>query len=125
MDCVLFASDDNCLARLGEYAKAKLRDLSGWFRVAVANKSDDWKRRYHAIMTDSAAVSRQIFTLPEDIQAREDEDGESYSNHLFVSRKVSEADGMRFARLELTDIVGRDKVLLANSDDELRNIFAQ
>lgn len=37
--------------------------------------------------------------------------------------KTTDAGGNRFIRLDLTDIDVRDKVLHANNDDELGNIF--
>ena len=44
IDCVLFAADDACRNKLGEYAKEKLREFSRKYRVAIANKSDACKR---------------------------------------------------------------------------------
>lgn len=230
IDCVLFAADDECRAKLGEYAKEKLRIMSRNYRVAIANKSDACKREYRRIMADSAVVSEQLFAIPENISVREDPDGKEYNNHLLASEttgiakiklngweadlieeesrrsdflcwlrnpsratwalclpydmngekksfypdfliirsdptvdyvvdilephgnqytdnlpkakalaeyaqnetrlgrvqlihKTSDAGGNRFIRLDLTDIDVRDKVLHANNDDELGNIF--
>ena len=231
IDCVLFAADDNCRAKLGEYAKEKLRVFSRKYRVAIANKSDACKRDYRRIMADSAVVSEQLFAIPENITVREDSDGKEYDNHLLASpetglakiklsnrweydlieeeshrddflcwlrnpskaswalrlpydmngekkafypdfliirsdpavdyvvdilephgnqytdnlpkakalaeyaqnetrlgriqliHKTSDAGGSRFVRLDLTDIAVRDKVLHANNDEELTNIF--
>ena len=85
IDCVLFAADDTCRAKLGEYAKEKLRTFSRNYRVAVANKSDACKRRYREIMADSAVVSEQLFAIPENISVREDADGIEYEKHLLAS----------------------------------------
>ena len=85
IDCVLFAADDECRAKLGEYAKEKLRILSRNYRVAIANKSDACKREYRRIMADSAVVSEQLFAIPENISVREDPDGKEYDNHLLAS----------------------------------------
>lgn len=85
IDCVLFAADDECRAKLGEYAKDKLRELSQNYRVAIANRSDACKREYRRIMADSAVVSDQIFAIPENIIIREDADGKEYDNHLLAS----------------------------------------
>ena len=85
IDCVLFAADESCRAKLGEYAKNKLREFSGKYRVAVANKSDACKRKYHEIMADSAVVSEQIFAIPENIYVKEDPDGKEYENHLLAA----------------------------------------
>ena len=85
IDCVLFAADEACRAKLGEYAKNKLRTLSHQYRVAVANKSDACKRKYREIMADSAIVSEQLFAIPENISVREDPDGIEYENHLLAA----------------------------------------
>ena len=85
IDCVLFAADESCRAKLGEYAKNKLREFSGKYRVAVANKSDACKRKYREIMADSAVVSEQIFAIPENIYVKEDPDGKEYENHLLAA----------------------------------------
>ena len=85
IDCVLFAADDVCRARLGEYAKNKLRELSRKYRVAVANRSDACKKKYREIMADSAVVSEQLFAIPENISVREDPDGIEYENHLLAA----------------------------------------
>ena len=85
IDCVLFAADDTCRAKLGEYAKNKLREFSRNYRVAVANKSDACKRKYREIMADSAVVSEQLFAIPENISVREDPSGLEYENHLLAS----------------------------------------
>lgn len=85
IDCVLFAADESCRAKLGEYAKNKLREFSGKYRVAVANKSDTCKRKYREIMADSAVVSEQLFAIPENIYVREDPEGKEYENHLLAA----------------------------------------
>ena len=85
IDCVLFAADETCRAKLGEYAKNKLRKLSHQYRVAVANKSDSCKKKYREIMADSAVVSEQLFAIPENISVREDPDGIEYKKHLLAA----------------------------------------
>lgn len=85
IDCVLFAADDTCRAKLGEYAKNKLREFSRKYRVAVANRSDACKKKYREIMADSAVVSEQLFAIPENISVREDSDGVEYENHLLAA----------------------------------------
>ena len=208
IDCVLFAADDACRAKLGEYAKNKLREFSRKYRVAVANRSDACKKKYREIMADSAVVSEQLFAIPENISVREDPDGIEYENQeeskrtdfvcwlrnpsraawalclpydiggekksfypdflivrsdpsvdyvvdilephgnqyadnlpkakalaeyakaedrlgrIQLIHKSTDAGGnRRFLRLDLTDISVREKVLRANNNDELNNIF--
>lgn len=85
IDCILFAADDKCIAKLGEYAKAKLNEFSRKYRVAAANKSDACRKKYKEIMADSDIVSEQFFAIPENICVREDVEGIEYDNHLLVA----------------------------------------
>ena len=85
IDCVLFAADDACRAALGEYAKKKLRELVGKYRVAIAGKSDACKKKYREIIADSDEVSKQNFAIPENICVKVDPDGVEYDNHLLAS----------------------------------------
>ena len=85
VDCVLFAADDNCRAKLGAYAKAKLNEFVSRYRLSIVNKSDACKRKYHNILADSDEISEQLFAIPENICVREDPDGKEYDNHLLAS----------------------------------------
>lgn len=85
IDCVLFAADETCREKLGEYAKSKLQEFTRKYRVAVVNKSDACKKKYREIMADSDIVSEQLFAIPENISVREDSDGIKYENHLLAS----------------------------------------
>lgn len=85
IDCILFAADDSCRAKLGEYAKKKLHEFARKYRLKVVNKSDACKKKYHDILADSDIVSEQIFGIPENISVREDPDGTEYENHLLAS----------------------------------------
>ena len=85
IDCILFAADELCRVKLGEYAKKKLREFSCEYRVAIANKSDACKRKYREIMADSDVVSQQIFAIPENICVKEAADGIEYDNHLLAA----------------------------------------
>lgn len=85
IDCVLFAADDACRVKLGEYAKKKLAEFSRKYRVIVANKSDACKKKYREIMADSAIVSEQLFAIPENVCVKSEPDGKEYANHLLAS----------------------------------------
>lgn len=85
IDCILFAADDGCRAKLGEYAEKKLHEFARKYRLKVVNKSDACKKKYHDILADSDIVSEQIFGIPENISVREDPDGTEYENHLLAS----------------------------------------
>ena len=82
---MLFAADDSCRAKLGEYAKKKLNAFARKYRLKIVNKSDACKKKYHDILADADIVSEQIFAIPENICVREDADGTEYENHLLAS----------------------------------------
>lgn len=84
IDCILFAADDNCRTKLGEYAKNKLHEFARKYRLAIVNKSDACKKKYHDILADADIVSEQIFGIPENISVRVDPDGVDYENHLLA-----------------------------------------
>ncbi len=88
IDCVLFAADDNCRAKLGVYAKNKLHEFVRKYRLKIVNKSDACKKKYHDILADSDIVSEQIFAIPENIVVREDADGVEYDNHLLAAEST-------------------------------------
>ncbi len=85
IDCILFAADEICRTKLGEYAKAKLNEFVNQYRLVVVNRSDECKRKYHNILADSDVISKQLFTVPEHISVREDPEGIDYDNHLLAS----------------------------------------
>ncbi len=85
IDCILFAEDEACRTKLGEYAKKKLYEFASKFRLAIVDKSDACKKKYHDILADSDIVSEQNFAIPENISVREDPEGKEYENHLLAS----------------------------------------
>lgn len=91
IDCILFAADENCRNKLGLYAKNKLNEFVNKYRIAIVNKSDACKKKYHDILADSDIVSEQIFAIPENIVIREDADGKEYTDHLLAAEKTGVA----------------------------------
>lgn len=91
IDCILFAADDDCRAKLGEYAKNKLHEFVRTYRLQIVSKSDTCKKKYHDILADSDIVSEQLFAIPENISVREDRDGIEYDNHLLASETTGVA----------------------------------
>ena len=91
IDCVLFAADDACRTKLGEYAKKKLYEFARKYRLKIVSKSDACKKKYHDILADADVISEQLFAIPENICVREDPDGIEYENHLLVSPETGVA----------------------------------
>ena len=84
IDCILFAADDDCIAKLNHYAENKFHMLNDQYRRYVVNKSERCKKQYSDIIADGDVVSKHNFALPETISARVEADGKEYTNHLFA-----------------------------------------
>lgn len=84
VDCILFAASQEWLDRLNGYAKEKFHALDDEYRNYIAAKGEKCFSRYRKIVTDSDAVSKHAYILPEIINAKLDEDGTAYKNHLYA-----------------------------------------
>ena len=84
IDCILFASDDECIGKLNRYAEAKFHSLNDQYRKYVVTKDERCKKQYSAIVADGDVVSKHNFSLPETISVRLEEGGKEYTKHLFA-----------------------------------------
>lgn len=84
VDCILFAADDECMAKLSKYAEKKFHDLNDAYRKYVVSKSEKCRKQYSDIIADGDCVSKHNFTLPETISARMESGGKNYTDHLFA-----------------------------------------
>lgn len=87
IDCILFAAEDDCIARLNSYAERKFHSLNDYYRKYVVNKSEKIKKQYGDIIADSDAISKHNFSIPETINARVEKDGKEFTDHLFADEK--------------------------------------
>lgn len=87
IDCILYAADENCILKLSEYAKRKLRDFSSQFRTILSNDKKA-KYEYDRIMMESAIISEQTLEIPEWVSYKVDIDGNEYCNHLFADKNT-------------------------------------
>ena len=87
VDCILFAADDDCIAKLNRYAEEKFHGLNDQYRKYIVNKSEKYKKQYSDIIADGDVVSKHNFTLPETINVRIEKDGKEFDNHLFADEK--------------------------------------
>lgn len=94
IDCILFAADEGCIETLHKYAEEKFHFFNDQYRRQVVKKSEQCKKEYSDIIANGDAVSKQIFSLPETIIIRVDEDGKEYHDHLY-------ADDNGFAKIKL------------------------
>ncbi len=84
IDCILFASNDECIGKLNRYAETKFHELNDKYRKYVVTKDERCKKQYSAIVADGDIVSKHNFALPETISVRLEEGGKEYNNHLFA-----------------------------------------
>lgn len=84
VDCILFAADDECMAKLNKYAEKKFHEFNDNYRKYVVSKSEKCRKQYSDIVADGDLVSEHNFTLPETINARIDAGGKIFTDHLFA-----------------------------------------
>lgn len=84
IDVILFASSEECLRILRDYAKQAYFALNDKYRHATTKLSDNWRTKYRDIVRDSDEVTETPFSLSENMSFRNDNDGQLYSDHLFV-----------------------------------------
>lgn len=84
VDCILFASDDECMRKLNSYAEKKFHELNDQYRKYVVSKSEKCRKQYSDIIADGDMVSKHNFNLPETISARVENGGKTYRDHLFA-----------------------------------------
>lgn len=112
IDVILFASNNNELERMQQFSKERFYFLKDTYRLTFAHMEEKWRKRYENIVADGDPVSQKSFHLPDYIFIQSNEDGTSFSDHLFVD----EATGT--ATFKLTS--WEDKTL---KEEQLRNGF--
>lgn len=90
-DVILFVCDEEQMNSLHAFAKTTYHQLNDRYRQRTTRLSDALKTQYRNIVRDSAEVSEVPFFLGENIMFRNDEEGEEYSDHLFVNEQTGTA----------------------------------
>lgn len=91
IDVILFVCDEEQMCGLHAFAKTAYHQLNDQYRQRTTRLSDALKTQYRNIVRDSAEVSEVPFFLGENIMFRNDEEGEEYSDHLFVNEQTGTA----------------------------------
>ncbi|MBT1035458.1 hypothetical protein KJY78_03715 [Canibacter sp. lx-45] len=96
IDVILFATDDECIAKLNAYAKQKFHELNDRYRRYMTKLTESYRKQYDRIVSDGDIISKHNFRLPETITVAHDAGGQKYFNHLFVNDES-------FAQVRLND----------------------
>ena len=72
------------MLQLEQFAKEEYHKLNNKYRQKTTKLSDFLKTQYRNIVRDSAEVSNIPFCLSENIIFHNDNNGDEYSDHLFV-----------------------------------------
>ena len=91
IDVILFVCDEEQMNGLHAFAKTAYHQLNDQYRQKTTRLPDSLKTQYRNIVRDSAEVSEVPFFLGENIMFRNDEEGDEYSDHLFVNEQTGTA----------------------------------
>lgn len=84
IDVILYASNDDCYARLLAYAEKAFHKMNDNYRRKIVGLGDRFIKQYDAIVSNGDVVSKHNFRLPETISLPHEVNGKDYDNHLFV-----------------------------------------
>ena len=84
IDVILYASNDDCYARLLAYAEKVFHKMNDNYRRKIVGLGDRFIKQYDAIVSNGDAVSKHNFRLPETISLLHEVNGKDYEDHLFV-----------------------------------------
>lgn len=84
IDVILYASNDDCYARLLAYAEKTFHKLNDDYRRKIVGLGDRFIKQYDAIVSNGDVVSKHNFRLPETISLPHEVNGKDYDDHLFV-----------------------------------------
>lgn len=96
IDVILYASNDDCYARLLSYAERTFHMMNDQYRRKIVGLEERFIKQYNTIVSDGDIVSKHNFRLPETITQPRETNGKSYSDHLFV-------DATGLARINLNN----------------------
>ena len=85
IDVILYASNDDCYARLLAYAEKAFHKMNDNYRRKIVGLGDRFIKQYDAIVSNGDVVSKHNFRLPETISLPREVNGKDYDDHLFVN----------------------------------------
>lgn len=84
IDVILYAADDNCMARLMSYAERMFHKMNDDYRRKIIGLEERFIKQYNTIVSDGDIVSKHNFRLPETITQPREINGRNYTDHLLV-----------------------------------------
>ena len=84
IDVILYASNDDCYARLLAYAQKTFHKMNDNYRRKIVSMEERFIKYYNTIVSNGDVVSKHNFRLPETISLPHDDNGKIYDDHLFV-----------------------------------------
>ena len=84
IDVILYASNDDCYARLLTYAEKMFHKMNDDYRRKIVGLDDRFIKQYDSIVSNGDVVSKHNFRLPETISLPHEVNGKDYDDHLFV-----------------------------------------
>ncbi len=84
IDCILFASNEDCLKELHDYAKEKFHAFNDAYRSRIARREENCRKEYDNIVKQGDAVSHHNLFLPETTILSPNQDGTKYYQHLYA-----------------------------------------
>lgn len=84
IDVILYAADDDCIARLSAYAERMFHKMNDDYRRKIVGLEERFIKQYNTIVSDGDIVSKHNFRLPETITQPREINGRNYTDHLFV-----------------------------------------
>lgn len=85
IEVILFTLDDECMAKLNNYAKETYHKINDKYRRYMTKLEEKYRKQYDRIVSDGDIISKHNLCLPETITVTHDANGKIYYDHLFVN----------------------------------------
>lgn len=84
---IIYVGNDDCIRSLHTYAEKTFHDLIDKYRFNISKLPENFRLQYDKIVSDGDIVSKHNFRLPENINVTLEENGDTYTDHLFVNSR--------------------------------------
>lgn len=84
---ILYVGNEDCIKSLQTYAETKFHNLIDEYRFKINKLSEAFRLQYDKIVSDGDITSKHNFRLPENINVTLEENGDTFTDHLFVNSR--------------------------------------